>query len=80
MASSVSIFTDKTEEEMNEDGAEYGNMKLRSIKQRFGPGLPPWDFVTMNKIGHLATIKELGTKSDMVLSKQKDNEDGEELF
>ena len=80
LASSVSIFSDKTEEEMNEDGAEYGNMKLRSIKQRFGPGLPPWDFVTMNKIGHLATIKELGTKSDMVLSKQKDSEDGEELF
>jgi len=80
LASSVSIFTDKTEEEMNEDGAEYGNMKLRSIKQRFGPGLPPWDFVTMNKVGHLATIKELGTKNDILLSKQKDSEDDEELF
>lgn len=80
LASSVSIFTDKTEEEINEDGAEYGNMKLRSLKQRFGPGLPPWDFITMNKVGHLATIKELGTKSDILLSKQKDSEDDEELF
>jgi len=80
LASSVSIFSDKTEEEINEDGAEYGNMKFRSLKQRFGPGLPPWDYVTMNKIGHLATIKELGTNSDILLSKQKEVEDDEELF
>lgn len=80
LASSVSIFTDKTEEEINEDGAEYGNMKFRSLKQRFGPGLAPWDYVTMDKVGHLATIKELGTNTDIQMSKQKDDEDEEELF
>jgi replicative DNA helicase len=80
LASSVSIFSDKTEDEINEDGAEYGNMKLRSLKQRFGPGLPPWSYITMNKVGHLATIKELGTSNDILLSKEKDAEDEDEPF
>jgi replicative DNA helicase len=80
LASSVAIFSEKTEEEIDQDGAEYGNMKFRSLKQRFGPGLEPWNYITMNKIGHLATIKELGTSKDIILNKAKDQEDDDAPF
>jgi replicative DNA helicase len=72
LASSVSIFSEKNEDEINKDGAEYGNMKFRSLKQRFGPGLQPWEYITMNKIGHLATIKELGMSNDIKKEKDED--------
>lgn len=74
LASSVAIISEKTEEELAEDGEEYGNLKFNSVKTRFGPGLQKPNKIMMNKIGRFAIIEELCTSQQMRLQKEADNE------
>lgn len=74
LASSVAIFSNKTDEEIVSDGAENGNMIFKSIKNRFGPGLLPWDAIMMQKTGKLATIKEVCSREEMKARKAEDDD------
>jgi replicative DNA helicase len=74
LASSVAIISEKTEEELAEDGEEWGNLKFTSVKNRFGPGLQKPNKVLMNRIGKFATIEELCTTQQMKLQKAAENE------
>jgi replicative DNA helicase len=79
LASSVSIFSERTEEEVA-DHPEWGNLKIVPKKNRFGPGLLQGDYVCLNKIGSTAKIEEVGLKSNLLNRAKQDKEEKEVEF
>lgn len=64
LCSSFSILRKKMPEEILEEGKENGNMKLKTIKCRFGAGLDDNDHINLLMSGSTFRIEELGTKSN----------------
>lgn len=63
--SSVSIFKEKTHEEITQDKPENGNRKMLIGKARHGPGLQSGDYINLNLKGAYTQIFELGLNSDV---------------
>jgi len=69
LASSVAIFKEKTEEEINEHGPQSGNLKFITCKTRHGAGLHKGDYIMMQRNGATASIKEIGLRSSLIKEK-----------
>jgi len=73
LCTSFSIFKNKRDEEIAEDGDEYGNKKLVPIVARHGPGLSDRDYISMAMKGETAKIVEKSTRNEIrKVVKQKD--------
>ena len=74
LCTSFSIFKNKSDEEIAEDGDEYGNKKLVPIVARHGPGLSDRDYISMGMKGETANIVEKSTRNEIrKVVKQKDD-------
>lgn len=62
LCSNLTIFKEKSDEEIAEDGNENGNMKLVPLKVRHGGGLQHGDYINCEMKGWCAKIEELKTK------------------
>lgn len=62
---SFSIFREKSNEEIAEDGKESGNRRLKVLDVRFGPGMEDGDYINMKMEGDINRITELGTKKSL---------------
>lgn len=58
LCSNFTIYKNKSDEEMAEDGQENGNRKLVPIIARHGAGLEPGDYINMKMKGWCAKISE----------------------
>lgn len=65
LASNLSIFKPKSDEEIENDGEENGNRKLIPLKVRHGRGLNQGDYISMKFDGNVSRIKEIGTRSEL---------------
>lgn len=71
--SSMALFKRKTSEEMDQDGWEHGNRKLKILEARHGPGMHEMDYINCNFNGSIAKIKEGKTKFEIEkIKKSKD--------
>lgn len=57
-ASTVAILQDKTPEEIEADGAECGNKKLRVFINRNGAQMPEGDYIDMMFQGNIISYEE----------------------
>lgn len=60
VATSISLFKDKSAEEIADDGPEMGNKKLVPLVARHGPGASDDGYICMRMHGNLARIQEIG--------------------
>lgn len=65
LATSCSIFKKKTPEEIATDGIENGNMKLITVKTRFGQEMDYGDYINMAFNREVGTIKEVCLRSEL---------------
>jgi len=73
LCTSFSIFKNKADEEVAEDGVENGNRKLVPVVSRHGAGLSDGDYINVSMQGEFARINELSTRNELKLSpKSKD--------
>ena len=72
IATSISIFKDKTDEEKASDGIRNGNKKLIPIAARNGPGIGDNGYICLNMEGEFARLTELGMIRDV--KKHADNQ------
>lgn len=70
LCTSFSIFKHKSDEEMAEDGAAFGNRKLVPVVCRHGPGMEGGNYINMRMDGQFARITELGTRDDMLRARE----------
>ncbi len=61
---SLSLLKIKSDEEIAEDGIEYGNRKLVVMATRYGGGMPFGDYIRIKMTGQYAKIEEVGTAFD----------------
>ena len=61
LATSVTIFKRKSEEEIGQDGKQNGNMKAIPVEARFGKPLSDGDYINMSMDHDKSKIKELST-------------------
>jgi replicative DNA helicase len=66
LCSSFTIFKNKSDEEMAEDGGETGNRKLIPIVSRHGGGLDDYDYINVDMKGEIGTVEERMTKSESI--------------
>lgn len=57
-ASTIAIIQDKTQEEIETDGTECGNKKLRVVLNRNGPQMAPDEYIDMSFCGNLISYEE----------------------
>ena len=74
LCTSFSIFKNKSDEEMAEDGDEYGNKKLVPIVARHGPGLQDRDYISMGMKGEFCKIEEKCTRNEIKKQTKKQDE------
>jgi replicative DNA helicase len=65
LCTNFSIFKPKTQEEIAEDGDEYGNRKLIPLVARHGPGIEDGNYINMIMQGQYAQIVETKTKFEI---------------
>ena len=65
LCTSFSIFKNKSEEEVAEDGEENGNKKLVPLVSRHGPGLNDGDYINMSMKGDVAKLDEGCTRNEL---------------
>lgn len=72
---SATVLKNKTQEEIVEDGPNYGNMKLKPFENgcRFGPGLSFEDYICLDVTKSRFQMKEIGTRFDQVRESQERN-------
>ena len=63
---SYSIMSRKDPEEIGQDGPQNGNMKIKPLYCRFGPGMENNDYICYNFVGKYARIEELKTYREIV--------------
>jgi len=63
---SATILKNKTAEEILEDGKENGNMKLKTLECRFGPGLEFEDYINLQVTKSQFKMKEVSTKFQQI--------------
>ncbi len=73
LCTSFSIFKKKSDEEIAEDGPQYGNRKLVPLAARHGPCLDDGDYINVSMNGGMAQISEKVTRNE--LKKKKVIED-----
>lgn len=87
LATSVCLFMEKTPEEVQNDGIEYGNRKIVFDVARFGEGLDKDNYINVQFDGNFCKIAEIGTAYEMKQEKQigksgfktkEDNLDGDD--
>jgi hypothetical protein len=57
-ASTIAVIQDKTQEEIEADGPECGNKKLRVVLNRNGPQMGANEYIDLNFNGNLISYKE----------------------
>ncbi len=57
-ASTIAVIQDKLPEEIEADGPECGNKKLRVVLNRNGPQMSPDEYIDMNFCGNLISYEE----------------------
>lgn len=77
LCTNFSIFKEKTDDEIVEDGEEWGNRKLIPLIARHGPALKTGDYINMSMQGEYAMLEELRTRFEIAKS---NNEDGNVNF
>lgn len=73
IATSITIFKEKTEEERVADGIRNGNRKLIPIATRHGPGIGDDGYICLQMEGKYARLTELGSIRKL---KKNDNREG----
>jgi hypothetical protein len=76
LCTSFSIFKNKSDEEIAEDGPEAGNRKLIPIVARHGPALEDGDYINMSMNGSIAQIVENITRNELKKGGSKQKNDG----
>jgi hypothetical protein len=74
LCTSFSIFKDKSDEEIAEDGVENGNRKLVPLVSRHGPGLNDGDYINMSMKGDVSKIDEGVTRNELKKSGNQDSQ------
>lgn len=75
LCSSFTMIKRKTEEEIQEDGIEHGNMKFIPLEARFGPGLKDGDYISVWVDGATSSVEEKIFSSEIVKRKSSGNSD-----
>lgn len=57
-ASTIAVIQDKTQEEIEMDGPDCGNKKLRVVLNRNGPQMGPDEYIDMAFCGNLISYEE----------------------
>jgi replicative DNA helicase len=66
LCSNFTIFKEKSDEEVAQDGLENGNRKLVPVVQRHGPGMSPGDYINCHMKGATSKIVEGKTKFQLM--------------
>jgi len=66
LCSNFTIFKEKSDEEIAQDGRENGNRKLVTVKQRHGPGMEYGNYINCYMNGSKAQITEGKTKFQLL--------------
>jgi len=74
LCTSFSIFKNKSDEEIAEDGVENGNRKLVPLVSRHGPGLNDGDYINMSMKGDVSKIDEGITRNELKKNGKQDNQ------
>lgn len=72
LCTSCTIFKNKSEEEIAQDGTKNGNRKLVVLAARHGPGLVDGNYINMNMVGDQAKLIELSTRNQTCLHTEAD--------
>ena len=75
LCSNFTIFKNKSDEEIAEDGLNAGNKKLVPIVSRHGPGINHGDYINCKMDGWKAKVIELKTKFEL----ERDEQDGKPI-
>jgi replicative DNA helicase len=65
LCTSFTIFKNKSQEEISQDGVRNGNRKLVPIVSRHGGGLFDGDYINVSMEGEIARITELKTRNEI---------------
>ena len=76
LCTSFSIFKNKSDEEIAEDGPEIGNKKLVPIVARHGPALEDGDYINMAMNGGIAKITENKTRNELKKGGRNQQDEG----
>lgn len=76
--SSLAIFKAKTNDEIDKDGPENGNRKLKVLDCRYGPGMEQMDYVNCNFNKSISKISEGKTHYEL-LKEHKKQENKEKI-
>lgn len=76
LCTNCSIFKQKSDEEIQEDGPEEGNRKLVVIMARHGPAMEDRNYINMQMDGKFARIREMKTKFEINNEKKTGKRDG----
>ncbi len=60
VATSISIFKEKSAEEISDDGPNNGNKKIVPLVARHGPGMEDGGYICCQMNGDVARIREIG--------------------
>lgn len=60
VATSISIFKEKSAEEIADDGPQNGNKKIVPLLARHGPGMEDDGYICLQMRGDIASIREIG--------------------
>lgn len=71
LCTNFTIFKAKSDNEIQEDGEEFGNRKLIPLIARHGPAIEEGNYINMFMQGQYAMVEELRTKADII--KQADD-------
>ena len=64
LCTSFSIFKEKVQEEIAEDGPQSGDRKIVILKARHGPGAQDGNYINMTMAGEFARLTELRTRDE----------------
>lgn len=70
LCQSATLLKKKTPEEILEDGRENGNMKLKILECRFGPGLEDNDYINVALQGNSFKMDEVNTRYEVIKNQQ----------
>lgn len=72
LCTSFTIFKQKSEEEIAEDGVRAGNRKFVPIVARHGGGLDGGDYINLQMTGDISKLEELKTRNEFKMMPEQD--------